>query len=121
VLVLALALGCGGGSAQEEAQLDWELRSGLAWKAYEEAFDRGWVQGCEAAADAIRADDSARYEEAFANGPGCGHGSTPTFVPKVPPGDPQAEGYKDGLLEGCAHVYAALGADDPRSTCPVTR
>jgi hypothetical protein len=94
--VLAIVpVGCGGQSAKDEAQHDWELRVGPAWTDYEEAFDRGWTVGCEEAADAARHDDRDRYDEAFyGTGAGCGHGSTPGFeIPDVPPDDAETKGY----------------------------
>lgn len=101
-LVLALALfGCGGPSAEEDAQLDWEMSSGPASAAYEEGYSSGWTEGCEAAQEKL-VHDEPDEQRALALGQiiSCGlPPSEPSFgAPGSPPDNPETEGYESGFV-----------------------
>jgi hypothetical protein len=116
-----LLLGCAGPSAEEEAQLDWEMSSGPAWAAYEEAYRRGVPEGCESASEKIHDEDPAAYFQAVSLGGLCSHPpeSPQEETPSLVPDDPEAEGYKQGLYDGCEYAYFKAQVKESWAACPV--
>jgi hypothetical protein len=103
ILLLAVALalvGCGG---TEDGPSDWESRSSPAWSLFENAYERGWTKGCEAANDFVI--DAIPDAETQLTLPAC----TPAApvgnsvdVPLAEPVDPEQSGYDLGFTEGCS-------------------
>jgi hypothetical protein len=119
-----LALGLvayGGRSAEEEAQLDWESGSGPAYTAYMNAYKRGVAEGCDPASEKIHDEDPEAYFRAVELGGVCSYPpespqeETPFFVLD----DPEAEGYKQGLYDGCEYAYFNAQVKEPWAACPV--
>ena len=113
---LALA-GCGGPSAEETAQQDWEARTGHAWDTHVKAYRTGWVRGCVEGAGWLR--DLRPRDQPEPRGPSCGIvPSTPSDyllqLPLSPPDDPETEGYDHGYTEGCTEAFRQLSEDDDR-------
>lgn len=118
--MLALSLlGCGGPSAEEEAQLDWESGAGPAYAAFEEGYKAGVAEGCELAREKIHDDDPEAYFGAI--GGLCAYPpETPQEeTPGSPPEDPEAAGYELGLFDGCEYAYRGAGEEQPWEFCPV--
>ena len=118
--VLALVLvGCGGGSAENEAQLDWESGSGPAYAAYQDGYRRGAAEGCESASERIHDDDPEAYFGAVGGLCAYPPESAQEETPFSPPDDPETAGYELGLFDGCEYAYWQADEEQPGEFCPV--
>jgi hypothetical protein len=90
VLLLVL-VGCGG-SAEDDAQFDWETGSGPAYAAFQEGYRNGVAEGCELAREKSHDDDPEAYFGAI--GGLCAYPPTSPQeeTPGSPPTDPEAAG-----------------------------
>jgi hypothetical protein len=113
--LITLAVGCGT-TEEEQAQTDWEARSGLAWSEFEAAYKSAWTEGCEAAQKRMDAGDP----DAFMFNSDCGlpaNVSDSNGLPLSPPSDPQQVGDELGRFDGCVETFALR--DESFDACPI--
>jgi hypothetical protein len=118
VIAIAVLVGCGGQTAEEQARSDWESHAGDAWQAYEAGFRNGWEEGCYAAEQNVEDEHPARASLSFCgNAPsGPNELEAAMLAPSTPPDDPEGEGHSDGLVAGCEHVYFEV-REEPGDLC----